>query len=218
MHLIKRLNGRPEDVFANCTLSPSIQEGRLGDWSSLELFEIGQYPWLERYPYRCNAEARLGISDEGLMALMYAFEDPIIARETRWGGDVYLDSCLELFIMPFPGESKEDLNIEINPEGVAHVGCGEGREGRYVHRQAVEGMDIHPFRTNGLWGVSFCMPNSLVIEHFGRPFKPSGLMKGNFYKCSGPLLHEHYGCWNHVGTEKPDFHRPEYFGDLIIAE
>ena len=40
--------------------------------------------------------------------------------------------------------------------------------------------------------------------------------RGNLYKCSGPALHEHYGCWNAVGTAAPDFHRPEYFGDMLI--
>ncbi|NLC78654.1 MAG: hypothetical protein GX683_02870, partial [Ruminococcaceae bacterium] len=25
-----------------------------------------------------------------------------------------------------------------------------------------------------------------------------------------------YGCWNAVETESPDFHRPEFFGELVI--
>jgi hypothetical protein len=26
----------------------------------------------------------------------------------------------------------------------------------------------------------------------------------------------HYGCWNLIGTERPDFHRPEYFGTIVL--
>jgi len=28
------------------------------------------------------------------------------------------------------------------------------------------------------------------------------------------LSNPHYVTWNPVGTEQPDYHRPEYFGEL----
>ena len=209
---ISRLTVCPETVFDGAFLADA--PGPV--WESIQPVKIEQYPWFDKYPYRCRTEARLGLSESGLEVLMCAWEEPIIAKETRWGGDVYLDSCMELFLMPFPETDKRYLNIEINPMGVAHVGCGEGRNGRTVHRERVEGMDIKACHTSGFWALRFCVPNSLVTEHFGKPFKDSGLMRGNLYKCSGPALHEHYGCWNAVGTAAPDFHRPEYFGDMLI--
>ena len=209
---IKQLGSRPQTVFDG-SFAPDAP-GPV--WETLEPVKIDQYPWLDKYPYRCRMEARLGMSENGLEVLLCALEEPIIAKETRWGGDVYLDSCMELFLMPFPETDKRYLNIEINPMGVAHVGCGEGRHGRTVHREPVEGMDIRAYHTSGFWALAFCVPNSLVSLHFGRPFKDSGLMRGNLYKCSGPALHEHYGCWNAVKSPAPDFHRPEYFADMLI--
>ena len=41
-------------------------------------------------------------------------------------------------------------------------------------------------------------------------------MKGNFYKCGDDTKYPHFGCWNEVVWEEPDFHRPECFGDLIL--
>ncbi|MCK7536290.1 MAG: carbohydrate-binding family 9-like protein [Marinilabiliales bacterium] len=36
--------------------------------------------------------------------------------------------------------------------------------------------------------------------------------RANFYKCGDKLSNPHFVTWNPVGTEKPDYHRPEYFG------
>jgi amino acid transporter len=64
--------------------------------------------------------------------------------------------------------------------------------------------------------AAFCLPQSLFGKLFGKVPARGQRMKGNFYKCSGSELHEHYGCWSHVGTAHPDFDRPEYFGDIIL--
>ena len=46
----------------------------------------------------------------------------------------------------------------------------------------------------------------------------NGANDRGFYKTGGADItgNEHYGMWNEVGTENPDFHRPEYFGKFII--
>ena len=40
------------------------------------------------------------------------------------------------------------------------------------------------------------------------------VFKANFYKCGDKLTRPHYLTWNPVGTENPDYHRPEYFGTI----
>ena len=47
-------------------------------------------------------------------------------------------------------------------------------------------------------------------------FKVGYEFKGNFYKCGDETEIEHYLMWNRVETEKPDYHRPEYFGKFIL--
>ena len=42
----------------------------------------------------------------------------------------------------------------------------------------------------------------------------SGTSRANFYKYGDILTIPHYVTWNQVGTEKPDYHQPEYFGLL----
>lgn len=39
---------------------------------------------------------------------------------------------------------------------------------------------------------------------------------GNFYKCADGSFNPHYVSWNPIATEQPDFHQPDFFGDLIV--
>ena len=41
-------------------------------------------------------------------------------------------------------------------------------------------------------------------------------IKANLYKCGDNTDTEHYLSYFVVGCEKPDFHRPEYFGEIEI--
>jgi hypothetical protein len=60
------------------------------------------------------------------------------------------------------------------------------------------------------------IPASVFIKEGFNSFQ--GLkMTGNFYKCGDALESPHYLCWNHIKTEQPDYHRPEYFGELLFS-
>ena len=178
--------------------------------------EMLDYPWLNEYPDHFFARARLCFDGENLRVSMLAKESPLRATETHFGGRQCEDSCLEFFLCPFPEDGNRYVNIEINPLGTAHVGVGDGRHGRTVFDAPIEGMDIRVKTQPDGWSAAFCLPQSLFGKLFGKVPARGQRMKGNFYKCSGSELHEHYGCWSHVGTAHPDFHRPEYFGDIIL--
>ncbi|MFA6589448.1 MAG: carbohydrate-binding family 9-like protein [Bacteroidales bacterium] len=42
------------------------------------------------------------------------------------------------------------------------------------------------------------------------------VLKANFYKCCSACSEKHYLSWSPVHSEKPDFHRPQDFGHLLI--
>ncbi len=67
-----------------------------------------------------------------------------------------------------------------------------------------------------MWEIAYTVPADWMELWFGvRPH--SGLeMRGNFYKCGDNTRFEHYGMWNPVKSDHPDFHRPESFGKLIL--
>ena len=101
-------------------------------WQNLEEWEIACYPWSAPDGYRPKACARVGVHEGDLHVLMYALEPAIQARETRVGGAVCVDSCLEFFVQPLESDERY-LNFEANPLGTMHLGIGAGRAGRAVY-------------------------------------------------------------------------------------
>ena len=43
------------------------------------------------------------------------------------------------------------------------------------------------------------------------------MIRGNFYKCADDTDSIHFVSWAPIHTENPDFHRPEYFGELYFV-
>ena len=56
---------------------------------------------------------------------------------------------------------------------------------------------------------------TIPFEFTDRVFKGhTDTMYGNLYKCGGE--NQHYVSYYPVQTEKPDFHRPEFFGEFVL--
>jgi hypothetical protein len=63
------------------------------------------------------------------------------------------------------------------------------------------------------WTITIAVPFEVFFRH--QITKLTGkTFRANFYKCGDNLTVPHYVTWNPVGTEKPDYHQPEYFGVL----
>ena len=177
---------------------------------ALPYAEIKLYPWDES-GYCPEARAYAAHCEQGLIVLMCAEEETIIAAETRFGGAVCRDSCLEFFFNPRPSRQSEYINIETNCAGTMHIGFGSGRENRRVLTEIPDGLIVSRSEHNGAWwAVCYLLPCSLTGE-FEKEFR------ANFYTCD-ETMHEHYGTWNPVIAGHPDFHRPECFGILHLED
>lgn len=73
-----------------------------------------------------------------------------------------------------------------------------------------------PFReVEGLftWDILAAIPLSLLgLKYEGKPLE----LRGNFYKCASGTSQPHFLSWSPISTPAPDFHRPEYFGKIIL--
>jgi hypothetical protein len=63
----------------------------------------------------------------------------------------------------------------------------------------------------GAWWLEMEVPFALL----GAEGTPNTL-RANLYKCGDLLRTPHYLSWSPIEAAKPDFHRPEQFGTLII--
>lgn len=180
---------------------------------TLEYAQVDSYVW-DPAGYCPEARAYVARTDEGLLVLMCAKEEKTYAVETRIGGDVYRDSCLEFFLMGRPSCNADYINFEVNVNGVAHIGLGAGRPNRRVLQELPEGMRIsHSIHTGEWWAVCYNIPNAFFCDMLGGELEAT--MRANFYKCD-ESIHPHFGSWNPVRSVEPDFHRPESFGLLKL--
>ena len=185
------------------------------DWNKIEKAPIDQKLWLPCE--QISAYAQLAYDDSRLYVRLHAEEPTIRAENTGMLDQPCQDSCLEFFLSPAEGDARY-LNIEMNPNCCLYFGIGTGRDDlvRLLPAQGVGALNAHCTRSGTGWDLYYSLPFSL-LRLFFPAFHPHGIMRGNFYKCGDLTQQEHYLAWNRVACAEPDFHRPEFFGELVFA-
>lgn len=172
--------------------------------------------------YRPLCGCRMGWKEDALYVWEYAYETELRMTE---GGSVcraWEDSCLEVFLAPDPERLDLYMNYECTPTPCVHLGTGTGRQKRKVFDslKLPEGTEPASRIIPGIaWGISYRIPLSFLKQEFGIScLYPGMIMHGNFQKCGDLTRVPHYALWNAPGPEvtTPDFHRPEFFGTLIL--
>ena len=190
-------------------------------WDSLVPAEILNYQW-EKNEYCPKAYAKACYDERSINLQLSVYEKEIKAVYKDMNDPVCKDSCLECFIQPDPINDGRYLNFEFNSRGTLLLGLGSNREGRsLLGEEVLKYFDISVFdQIIGelhKWGVKFRIPIEFLREVYpGFELASGRLMKGNFYKCGDETKYPHYGSWNAIVSEKPDFHCPEYFGTWIL--
>lgn len=185
-------------------------------WERLPKAEISHVQWLDAQGIR--AWAQLCYDEKNLYVRLEAEEEHILKRYKGENDPVCMDSCLEFF---FSAKEKGNryFNVEINPYGACYVGFGRLRyqRCRLLSPGMKRRLKIRPFETEKGWGVEYALPvQFLEIYSPGFALYPGKKLRGNFYKCAEDSVTPHFITWNEVTCHKPDFHRPECFGQLIF--
>ena len=134
---------------------------------------------------------------------------------------VHQDSCVEFFVAP--KGSQPYYNFEMNCIGTLHAACRMDRHNgtpltdeqlATVRRYASCG--TRPFEElEGMfsWSVVMAIPLELIgVKYEGKPIT----MHGNFYKCADLTSSPHFLTWSPIDTPEPDYHRPEFFGEITL--
>lgn len=163
-----------------------------------------------------TAGAQLCWDASYLYVRMFAEEHPIRRELSGVLDSVCDDSCLEFFLQPT--ETVSYINVEMNPNCAVFLGFGSCLEN--LIRLLPEDWDpLQPAASveEGKWSVTYHLPVSMIQQFYPSFVPKSGLrMKGNFYKCGDMTPNPHFLSWNRVGCIEPAFHKPEYFGTLIL--
>lgn len=173
------------------------------------------------FSYKPEVEFVMAYGANEIYLKFYVREANTKAEKSETNQMVCEDSCVEFFVSP----ADDDIyyNFEFNPIGVALVGCGTGRhDSARADRKFVDSirhlasMGNEPFaeiKGDNKWTLTVAIPFDAFYKHKIENIRGK-MFRANFYKCGDKLSTPHYVTWNPVGTEKPDYHRPEYFGLL----
>ena len=179
---------------------------------------IDSVNWPDAFPYRPDCNVTLAHDGRNIAMLFHVRGLDLRAMETEDNGRMWEDSCVEFFVQDPSGEKY--YNFELTCAGRLLASEGATRHdrprrgpevlGRVRRYTTVEGA---PFQKDGgiySWTAGMLIPMDL--------FGADGVRKlrANFYKCGDKTAHMHFVSWNPIDLPKPDFHRPDFFGELIL--
>ena len=193
-------------------------------WKNIPEILIDNYIWMENN-YKPKLVAKLCYSKENLLVYFRSYEKEVTARFTNINDSVHKDSCVELFVNLFPNQSKEYINFEVNSIGTMHVGFGAPGNRKNLNVEEIRNIEVISNFDNpviGLhgsnsWEIFYKVPFSMFEKQYKTKFTGEPAT-ANLYKCGDETKFEHYATWNLIDTEKPNFHLPEYFGNIIFEK
>ena len=130
-------------------------------------------------------------------------------------GSSWEDSCVEIFLQN-PANPDEYFNFETTCRGYLLAARGPDRHSRTKLSQAeidsvIRRKELASVAGNLVcWGMMVQIPATI----FGLKSFEGVTLKGNLYKCADKAKAPHYLSAFEIETEKPDFHRPEFFREF----
>jgi Carbohydrate-binding family 9 len=173
------------------------------------------------YSYKPAVTFSIGYSRKAILIKFYVEELFVRATYYKANDPVYRDSCVEFFIA---FEEGGYYNLEFNCIGTCLIGYGASREDRiFISEESISKIKYKtvlevmndPADKFIKWELTLKIPASVFSKHEIKDFK-GRTCRGNFYKCGDDLPQPHFLSWSPINAPEPDFHRPEYFGDLIF--
>lgn len=177
--------------------------------------------WSKEFPYAPITEFFVARSEKYLYVSYSVHGNCLRAVNSTNNSPVWEDSCVEFFAQ-IPGKSGY-YNFEINCIGTCLAAGRESRESAThfsdeqisrIRRFASAGTKpFHELQGMFHWVVTVAIPFDLLgLDGQHLPEK----IYANFYKCADASSLPHYLSWSPINLPKPNFHCPEFFGELYF--
>jgi hypothetical protein len=186
-----------------------------------QVFEyLDMLNWPAQFPYKPLCRFKIARSSQSLFVHFNVIEKNIRALYSTDQQAVWEDSCVEFFCkLP---EQEHYYNFEFNCIGTCLATKRKRREEdvqplselkmKSIKRYASLGNEPFKEKTGHFeWELTVEIPFEMIDIQSNK--FPEVLM-ANFYKCADGTSVPHYLSWSHIATEMPDFHRPEFFGEI----
>ena len=137
------------------------------------------------------------------------------------GSNVHKDSCVEFFCKK--PEDKQYINFEFNCIGTCDAAHRESREIKtpftaeeYAQIRHYATAGTQPFEERkGIHSGELTVAIPFRLMGIDEEHLPQKLL-ANFYHCADETDYPRFISWNPIDVPSPDFHRPEYFGEIYL--
>ena len=198
------------------------------DANGVAWHEVGCNNWQADYPYTPRAQFRIACTSEAFLLQYRADESTVRAQFGDDNGNVWTDSCMEFFLAPDPA-SETYYNLECNCIGTVLLGT-RGGDVKKEHAAVESLRQVDRWSSLGRvpfgerpasepWTVALVVPFGVYWHHdIAQSLKSGRLtMRANFYKCGDDLPQPHFLSWSPIDNDKPNFHLPQFFGEIEVA-
>lgn len=183
---------------------------------------IDNVNWREDFPKFLQVTVHAAHDGERLFLLYNVSGEKLRTVCTHDFDPVWQDSCVEFFVQR-DNESTLYCNFECNANGVLLASLHQNREESIkfstdemasVFRHASV---IHRYEKNGNqvsdWSLYLEIPKNL-LRFAPKESLSQKILRANFYKCGDLTNEPHFLTWSPISTPKPNFHVPQFFGQL----
>lgn len=199
----------------------NLQELDLAMENGASKFAVSERNWPKDAPYAPDCNGSIARTATHLAVMFHVRGLDLRATVLEDNGNSWEDSCCEFFVTdPFDGTY---YNFELTCIGSLLASKRTSRTSKtmiptdllssVIRHSSLQRKEATVKDRIFGWTVSMLIPFELIgIDRNNLPVS----VRGNFYKCGDLTAHPHYLSWNPIRTPKPDFHRPEFFGEIIL--
>lgn len=185
--------------------------------------DIACLNWADKYPYKPDVHFHIAHNNKAIFLQYGVQEKEIRATVTEDNGRVWTDSCVEFFLSFDKGSHY--YNAEFSCIGKALLGYRQSGD-QAIHAPTNIMESIERLSSLGVetitkqlgdykWTLTLVIPLTAFWKSNIQHLSGQSIM-GNFYKCGDDLTTPHFISWAPISTDKPSFHQPHYFGEIIF--
>ncbi|MBQ0081159.1 MAG: hypothetical protein KBS95_06410 [Alistipes sp.] len=199
-----------------------FRDGINGTIQNVKWEQISCINWPEEFPSKVDAKFRMCHNGDVLHIEYVVQEGSSLALSDKDNGPVWEDSCAEFFISFSNGRY---YNLEANCIGTILLASRRSRTEdvemapddilKLITRRP--SLERKTFQQTALkeWNLCLDIPKEAFFKDKITTFE-GVVARMNLYKCADRLTVPHYLSWNPITTLHPDFHRPEFFRDVLF--
>ncbi|MCR5050453.1 MAG: hypothetical protein K6A36_05150 [Paludibacteraceae bacterium] len=188
-----------------------------------QILHINHVNWPQDFPEKPEVRVEVNNDHENLYLHYFVKGEQLRAATIKDQGPVWEDSCVEFFCQT--PDDDHYMNFETNCIGAMVASRRKGRATEVEPLTAEEMTQIKRRCTypreiieekDGIfeWEVELQIPLSLIFRNQEMQFPQT--LRANFYKCADKTKKPHFLSWQPVDLPKPDFHCPQFFGELTL--